>query len=277
VSDAINKRIEALRRKGVEVGPPLTAEHSFGQGMVAQGYYDGVMLAFPELAEAWFVKDFESQLVVPSSVVELPPETVGGGETRLVNSIDISNHQRDLDLAAILNDWDIEYCIVRIPTSVEPASLAAIARDQISIVLDNDVRLGAYFWLYRDIDIERQVSEVSEFLQGYQLQANLLWPDIEPYQNNTNMPSLPQIKLCTRLIVDYERDPGIYTGPWCWALLGNPVDEELNALPLWSAEYNQQANLDHVTLYGGWTHVAGHQYTSNPLDRNVFDSVVLGL
>jgi hypothetical protein len=267
---AMNLRVQKLKDRGVELGAPLTADI---KGAVFRGYYDGVMIALPGVAEAYFVKDVESGLVIPDEPPSQPQPQ------RLVNSIDISNHQEDVDLWSLLDRLQTEYCIVRVPQRVEPADLARIAHEQIEIVLAKGVKLGAYFWLYRDVEIEQQVEDVVRFLAGYKqyIQANLLWPDIEPYQTNDNLPDLNQIKECVSFCFDADYFPGIYTGPWVWKLLGNPHDPVLSSLPLWSAEYNEVPTLDSAQLYGGWTACAGHQFTSNPVDQSVFDSVILEL
>lgn len=64
---AIAKRRANLLKFGVDIGEPLTAEypHPLYPDVVCQGYYAGVMLAFPELDEAWFVEDIQSPLVLP--------------------------------------------------------------------------------------------------------------------------------------------------------------------------------------------------------------------
>lgn len=269
---AINARVQKLKNKGVDVGPPLTEDTKAGS-LVTRGYYDGVMIAMPGVTEAYFAQDFESGL-------EFPPPDEPPLPMRLVNSLDVSNHQANIDLGATLAAHQIEYCIVRIPQSVEPAELAVIAHQQIDTVLTHGVHLGAYFWLYRDEPVQQQVSDVIRFLNshgGDSLCANLLWPDVEPYIDNSNLPTLQQIKASTGFVFDAGYYPGMYTGPWVWDLLGNPIDEDLAKLPLWTAEYNGIAALEPIRHYGGWASCAGHQYVGNPLDHSVFNSTVLGI
>lgn len=61
---AIAKRRANLLKLGIDIGEPLTDEYPLANGAVAQGYYAGIMLAFPELDEAWFVEDIQSPLVL---------------------------------------------------------------------------------------------------------------------------------------------------------------------------------------------------------------------
>jgi GH25 family lysozyme M1 (1,4-beta-N-acetylmuramidase) len=140
-------------------------------------------------------------------------------------------------------------------------------------VLTEDKTLGGYYWLYRDVSIRQQIDDVIEFMQDLQVSVPVLWPDIEPYKTNDNLPSITQIKEAIHIEFEYQQQPGIYTGPWVWSLLRNVVDPELYALPLWTAEYNKKATLYDVTLYGGWgtNKVAGHQYTSEGVDQSIFD------
>lgn len=64
---AIEKRRQKLLAKGIDIGEPLTVEYIIAKGVIAQGYYSGIMIAFPELDEAWFTEDIESPLVLPQS------------------------------------------------------------------------------------------------------------------------------------------------------------------------------------------------------------------
>jgi hypothetical protein len=65
-NEAIAKRRTNLLKLGIDVGEPLTAEYDLN-GVVVQGYYAGVMMAFPELDEAWFKDDIQSPLELPQS------------------------------------------------------------------------------------------------------------------------------------------------------------------------------------------------------------------
>lgn len=69
---AIEKRREKLRNLGIDVGEPLTAEYDLG-GVVMCGFYAGVMIAFPELDEAWFDQDAQSPFA--KTFLDLPQQT----------------------------------------------------------------------------------------------------------------------------------------------------------------------------------------------------------
>jgi hypothetical protein len=189
-----------------------------------------------------------------------------------VSALDISNHQSN-SYKALIDQLNPDHVIVRIPQHAEPQSLWDIAYEQTAHVLSVGKSLGGYGWLYRDEPIDDQVADWYEFLATAGVTVPVLWIDIEPYQTNSNLPSTEQIKQCIELVRRGGISPGIYTGPWVWSLLRNPIDPVINACPLWTAEYNGLATLSDVTLYGGWTVAVGHQWTSSPLDQSVFDSV----
>lgn len=149
------------------------------------------------------------------------------------------------------------------------------ARDQIDTVmsLGMNVTLGGYGWLYKDVDPAQQANDWADFIEAQGVSVPYLWMDEEPYQTNDNLASIEQMKQCAQQLRDSAYNPGVYTGPWVWSLLRNVVDEEINIMPLFTAEYNDKATLHEVTLYGGWgaDSVVGHQYTSQGIDQSVFD------
>jgi hypothetical protein len=249
-----------------DVGPPITQEYDMGNGIVICGFYNGTMIAFPELDEAWFTE--EKELSFKDEPPPLPPT-----EQVIITAVDISNFQpTGQALVGLLQEQGAEHCIVRLPQRVEPRALYTRASSQIDTVMGMDnCTLGAYGWLYRDVPIEQQVEDWLALLDDAQVKIPYLWLDIEPYETNDNLPNLEQIKQAARLLEQHGVQPGIYTGPWVWALLRNPKDDYLMTLPLWTAEYNGLATLVDVTLYGGWVDCKGHQYWTKPVDLNVFD------
>lgn len=202
-----------------------------------------------------------------------PPEPEPPPVGELVKAIDISNYQpAGQQLIDIIGQYQAEHVIVRIPQRVEGQSLHVRARAQIKTVLDVGATLGGYGWLYKDVPQDQQAHDWVDFLISEGVRVPWLWIDEEPYQSNDNLASIEQIKVCANTLRDRGEHPGVYTGPWVWALLDGVVDPEINAMPLWTAEYTEIPTLEGVTLYGGWTACVGHQYSaSGGIDQNVFD------
>lgn len=179
-------------------------------------------------------------------------------------------------LKDLVRQYGATHVIVRLPQRVESDSLWARCRGQIATIQDMpNITLGGYGWLYKNVPAEQQANDWVDFLAEQQVTVPVLWIDVEPYQTNDNLPSVEQIKTAAQTLESRAARPGIYTGPWVWNLLDNPTDPYLMGLPLWTAEYNQIATLEGVTLYGGWTVCVGHQYsTSGGIDQDVFDQRV---
>lgn len=64
---AIAKCRENLLSRGMDIGDPVTEEFTDSNGVVTQGYNDGVMWTSPGIGEAWFLVDVRSPLGVPQS------------------------------------------------------------------------------------------------------------------------------------------------------------------------------------------------------------------
>lgn len=184
--------------------------------------------------------------------------------------MDVSNYQ-PANLHDLIVAHNIDHVIVRIPQRVEGQALHTRARAQIQSVWNEGKTLGMYYWLYKDVNIRQQIDDVTAFLADMQAAVPLYWPDIEPYLTNDNLPTIEQIKEAGSIHDEYSQPNGIYTGPWVWSLLRNVSDPAINSKPLWTAEYNNKPTLIDTTMYGGWTSCVGHQYTSDPVDLNVFD------
>lgn len=113
-------------------------------------------------------------------------------------------------------------------------------------------------------------------MSKYGIEVPMLWPDLEPYLTNDNLPTIAQAERALLIQEEYNQRSGTYTGPWVWSLLRNIPSPVLSTRPLWTAEYNEKPTLEDVTLYGGWTQAMGHQYsTRGEIDWNVFDQSVV--
>lgn len=165
--------------------------------------------------------------------------------------------------------YGAEAIIVRIPQLlIEPASLGIRAHSQVDTLRGAGYPVGAYWWLYRDVPVQQQVKDAMDFMNFIDLNPKFTYPDFETYQNT--IPTLVQIKEACQRQEDSGRPAGVYTSEYMWSLIGSPVDPYLSSLPLWTANYNWQQDLN-VPMYGGWTACVGHQYLGGVQDQNVFD------
>jgi GH25 family lysozyme M1 (1,4-beta-N-acetylmuramidase) len=191
----------------------------------------------------------------------LPPGT-------LVRAIDISNHQPVHKTAEYINQFQAGHVIVKMYQTVEVPGSRNHAKGQAAIALENGCTVGGYLWVYSNVNAQQQVGDALSLAQEMGVTLPILWLDIETYQNS--LPSVAQIQACVDACDAAGMKCGIYTGKWVWDLLGNPI--QFSHLPLWHAAYDNRHELIPVN-YGGWTICQGHQYTSTPIDQNVFDSV----
>lgn len=186
--------------------------------------------------------------------------------TSLVETIDVSNYQ-SRDLTPLFQQFsEVEHVIVRLFHSGEsPSRQHSI--DQIHSVQANGRTLGGYMWPYHGLAPYTQIESSISILADTQSRIPILWIDVEPY-NNT-LPTLNELEGCVNACANLNQPCGIYTGKWVWDRLGNP--QLFSYLPLMHAEYDIPPSLTLRTPYGGWTTCAGHQYTSAPIDRSIFD------
>lgn len=66
-------------------------------------------------------------------------------------------------------------------------------------------------------------------------------------------------------VINAHLQPVVYTAKWYWdGHLSNP--DWAYVWPLWSAQYDGEATLDDVVLYGGWSKAVGKQYSDKAAD-----------
>ena len=185
-----------------------------------------------------------------------------------VTGIDVSNHQ-PRDLSTLIQQHQPEHVVVKLYQEVEIAGGRAHARAQIESAQAHGCTIGGYVWLYRDVPIEQQIHDALSLAEEAGVTLPILWIDYEPYVSNNNLPRISQLLEAVGVAERAGVRAGVYTGPWVWNLIGNPVTE-LASRPLWTADYRPLPDLNGVRLYGGWEFASGHQWTSQPVDRNVF-------
>lgn len=132
--------------------------------------------------------------------------------------------------------------------------------------------VGGYGWLYAGIDGNRQVADFLDTAFKAQIvfsPTNPLWLDCED-DTDGSYPSLEILSDATDACARLGVPCGIYTAAWWW-IPRTDDDKGFCDLPLWAAVYDGNPNLI-APGFGGWTEMAGHQYTSTPVDRSVFNS-----
>lgn len=196
--------------------------------------------------------------------VELPTQPTPP-ETTLVKAIDVSSHQ-PANLTNLIQIHQPEHVIVKLYQDIEqPPQQHSI--DQLRSALDNGCTLGGYVWLYHNIDVRQQIdSAISVLPLG--IAIPILWIDVERYTDGS-IPTWHEVVDAVRYATEQYGQAGIYTGKWVWDILGNPIG--LGHIPLWYSHYDIQPTLKLPSPFGGWTEAVGHQYTSDPVDLNIFD------
>ena len=125
-------------------------------------------------------------------------------------------------------------------------------------------------WLYSTADPRAGVRDAIELARSEGVELPVLWIDVETYTDGSIPGSLvieAALDECWQLSVR----SGIYSSRVMWSRIGNPMN--LSGVPIWVADYNGQKDLS-VTGFGGGE-VFGHQFTSTPIDQNVFDQAVV--
>lgn len=193
--------------------------------------------------------------------VELPTKPP---PTALVKAMDVSSYQ-PANLTNLIQTLQPEHVIVKLYQDIE-APPQQHSRDQIESAYQNGCSVGGYVWLYHNIDVKQQIdSAIAAINPGFAIP--ILWIDIERYTDGS-IPTWPEIIEAVRYASEQYGQAGIYTGKWVWDILGNPIG--LQHIPLWYSHYDIVPTLKLPNPFGGWTQAVGHQYTSSPVDLNIF-------
>lgn len=187
--------------------------------------------------------------------------------TGTVTAIDVSNHQ-PMDISGLIASCGATHVIVKLYQHVEVDGAREHAQAQIASAQSCGCSVGGYVWLYAGIPAQQQVDDALSLYV-----PPVLWLDVEPYTDGS-CPTAAEIHAAVDYCQTVGQRVGIYTGKWVWDQQGYP--SAWRHLPLWTADYNGDADLDHVTLYGGWTFASSKQWTSTPVDQNVCLASVTG-
>lgn len=190
----------------------------------------------------------------------------------LIYGLDVSSYQ-PRDLSQLIAQLQPQHIVSKLYQPEESIAQAhSIA--QIYSCQHNGVIPGGYWWGYRDLDPKRSVGNVVKLCESFNFAPPVLWCDIEPYRTNDNVPGIGWIVSAREETERLGYTFGIYSGYWVWQLLGFPT--ELDDAYAWLAEYNGKQTME-LTHVHGLSRVVGHQWTSKPVDQNVWLPEAVGL
>jgi GH25 family lysozyme M1 (1,4-beta-N-acetylmuramidase) len=185
-----------------------------------------------------------------------------------VDGIDVSNYQPNIQ--EVLVQFDPDHVVVRLST--ERYSMTTIAQDQIAATLAYGASVSGYVWAYWNIPALEQIRAALEvILPGTGL--TMIWIDCEDDDGADPARVVAWLEVARGVIESAGYRMGIYTGRYWWQDRAGNSDQFAD-LPLWLADYDGNADLVLRHPFGGWTTLAGKQYTSEPIDLDVFSSEV---
>ena len=200
------------------------------------------------------------------------PPPIPDVPTYLVRAIDVSSHQ-PMDLTTLIQDTQSSHVVVKLYLPQEVISQDwSIAQG--SSAAANNCSVGGYVWGYADLSPEQTILDALDLIPRVCPGTSMLWLDCEEYDGVGPLGSWIQ-----RAVYAGEglgQRIGVYSAKWYWDKIGNPeILSRISATgrpPLWIAQYNDIPDLDVQPLFGGWTRedIKGHQYTSTPIDQDVF-------
>jgi GH25 family lysozyme M1 (1,4-beta-N-acetylmuramidase) len=186
-----------------------------------------------------------------------------------VSAIDVASWQ-PRDLSTLIAEFRPAHVVVKLYLPGEVISQDH-TRSQVESARANGCTVGGYVFCYAAFDPRQTVRDALALARSCGLRLPVLWLDAETYEGT--WPDVAWLREAVDECRVQGVQPGIYTGRWFWeGYLGNP--EDFGDLPLWTAEYQDGPDIEGLTLYGSWRRASGHQWTSTPVDQNVFREAV---
>jgi hypothetical protein len=194
----------------------------------------------------------------------------------LVRGIDVSSHQAS-DLRTLIGQHRPAHVVVKLYLPVENVS-GDYSRAQITSAKAAGCTVGGYVWCYGSEDPRKTVRDAIGLARSAGVELPVLWLDCESYTVGGEVRDPGPDAAWLRAAIDESRElgvkPGIYTGGWWWRERMNN-SREFADLPLWAADYNGNADIEDVRLFGGWTHASAKQFAEKlpsgaGLDQDVF-------
>lgn len=183
----------------------------------------------------------------------------------LLKAIDVSNWSGDIE--ALLEEEKPQHVVVRLST--ENSIFKGIALKQITQSLKFGATVSGYVWAYFHLDPVEEMQKALEVAQDFPLQC--VWIDCEDIVDSTKLDDWLSKAVYT--IETGKQKCGIYTNRRWWVSAGN--SQGFSRLPLWDVEWDNVANRDDFTPYGGWNRRVGKQYQGGQVDLSVFDDSII--
>jgi hypothetical protein len=184
----------------------------------------------------------------------------------IVSALDVSNYQT-ANIGQLLETFQPEHVIVRLSTESPPKR--DIARAQLEQALDFGATVSGYVWCYWNLDPNMHTHGALSVAEGFPIKR--VWFDCEDDSGADQARVELWLATGVQVAADDQLPSGIYTGQFWWQDFAGNTDA-FNDLPLWLARYDDIATLDFPHKFGGWTQLAGKQWTDKPTDQNVFSS-----
>lgn len=194
-------------------------------------------------------------------------------------AIDVSSHQGS-DIGSLIDQFQPSHVIVKLylPQELGSNGAAQYTIPQARTARDKGCSLGGYVWGYADLDPTQTVRDAKALADLVDIELPL-WLDIETYVDSwtgdESIPDLAWIAAAEAEAARLEVPLGLYTSREMWRrCTGDGDDPSFNHLPLWAAQYSPPTpDIDDYAPFGGWAPIChGRQWTSTPIDQNVFRS-----
>src|SRR3990167_2056445 len=197
----------------------------------------------------------------------------------LLKAIDVSSHQ-PADLTQLIAQFDPVLVIVKLYQKIERITpqgnsemAQAHSKAQIASALERGREVSGYMWLYANIDPETAIDQAIDLAIEAGLALPFLGIDVETYVDGS-IPDGATIARAVAQCVKRDVEQVIYWSKEMWRRAGSPTDEVYNIYQ-WAADY---VGFEPDDLYstdpvvGPRILLVGHQWTSDPIDQNVFDA-----
>lgn len=210
-----------------------------------------------------------------------------------IAAIDVSSHQGS-DINHLIDQFQPAHVIVKLylPQELGGTGADEYTWPQAQTAKYRGCTLGGYVWGYADLDPAQTIRDakavadavgivIDGSIIGYdsllqQLIHGILWLDIETYVDTwTGDESIPDVLWIAAAEAEAVRlgvVMGMYTSREMWRrCTGDGDDPSFAHLRQWAAQYSPPtASLDDYRPFGGQTECYGRQWTSTPIDQNVF-------
>jgi GH25 family lysozyme M1 (1,4-beta-N-acetylmuramidase) len=191
-----------------------------------------------------------------------------------VHGVDISNYQADVTLLLpTLTAWNVEHVVVRLSTESEDRRQTAIR--QLQILSHVGFTVSGYVWAYFWASPMAHIDAALSVADAAGVPLTMIWFDCEDDDSASPVSVSTWLDQAVWAVQSHDYRAGIYTGRYWWRDHAGDTDR-FSHLPLWLANYDEVPELtSSVMPFAGWNELAGKQYTSTPLDRDIFAAFVV--